>query len=81
LEEWIHFVGITPTSAFSAPSDVIPLHSAGLLIIGRTHLYMLDGLVENDDGEVIEAHEAPKHLFLLPGSIVELDGPQRAQRW
>ncbi|KAG5645386.1 hypothetical protein DXG03_006339 [Asterophora parasitica] len=55
--------------------------SPGLLIIGRTHLYMLDGLVENDEGEVIEAHDAPKRLFFVPGSIVELDGPQRAQRW
>ncbi|KAJ7454045.1 beach-domain-containing protein [Mycena galericulata] len=55
--------------------------SPGLLIIGRTHLYMLDGLVENDDGEIIDAHEAPKRLFFVPGSIVELDGPQKAQRW
>lgn len=55
--------------------------SPGLLIFGRTNLYMLDGLVENDDGEVIEAHEAPKTLFFVPGSIVELDGIQRAQRW
>ncbi|KAF7343336.1 hypothetical protein MVEN_01765900 [Mycena venus] len=55
--------------------------SPGLLIIGRTHLYMLDGLVENDDGEIIEAHEAPRRLFFVPGSIVELDGPQKAQRW
>ncbi|KAG6916308.1 hypothetical protein DXG01_007465 [Tephrocybe rancida] len=54
---------------------------AGLLIIGRTHIYMLDGLVENDEGEVIEARDAPKRLYLVPGSIVELDGPQRAQRW
>ncbi|KAJ7201121.1 beach-domain-containing protein [Mycena pura] len=55
--------------------------SPGLLIIGRTHLYMLDGLVENDDGEIVEAQEAPRRLFFVPGSIVELDGPQRAQRW
>ncbi|KAL4252230.1 hypothetical protein ABKN59_005526 [Abortiporus biennis] len=55
--------------------------SPGLLIFGRTHLYMLDGLVENEDGEVIEAHDAPKRLFFVPGSIVELDGPQRALRW
>ncbi|TFK65264.1 beach-domain-containing protein [Pluteus cervinus] len=55
--------------------------SPGLLIIGRSHLYMLDGLVENDDGEVVDAHDAPKRLFFVPGSIVELDGPQRAQRW
>ncbi|KAJ3818015.1 beach-domain-containing protein [Lentinula raphanica] len=55
--------------------------SPGLLILGRTHVYMLDGLVENSDGEVIEAHDAPKSLFFVPGSIVELDGPQRAHRW
>ena len=42
---------------------------------------MLDGLVESDDGEVIDALEAPKKLFFVPGSIVELHGPQRAQRW
>jgi hypothetical protein len=42
---------------------------------------MLDGLVENDDGEVVDAHNAPKRLFFVPGSAVELKGPQRAQRW
>ncbi|KII85493.1 hypothetical protein PLICRDRAFT_44793 [Plicaturopsis crispa FD-325 SS-3] len=55
--------------------------SPGLLIIGTTHLYMLDGVVENDDGEVIDAHEAPQRLFFVPGSIVELNGPQKAQSW
>lgn len=55
--------------------------AAGLLIFGRTHLYMLDGLVESDDGEVIDAHDAPRRLFFVPGSIIELDGPQKAQRW
>ncbi|KAH9476097.1 Beige protein-like protein 1 [Psilocybe cubensis] len=55
--------------------------SPGLLILGRTHIYMLDGVVENEDGEVIDAHDAPKRLLFIPGSIVELDGPQRAQRW
>ncbi|KAG6831011.1 hypothetical protein H0H92_013198 [Tricholoma furcatifolium] len=39
------------------------------------------GLVENDEGEVIEARDAPQRLYLVPGSIIELDGPQRAQRW
>ena len=42
---------------------------------------MLDGLVQSDDGEVIDVHDAPKRLFFVPGSIVELDGPQKAQRW
>lgn len=55
--------------------------SPGLLIIGKTHLYMLDGLVESDDNEVIAAQDAPKRLFFVPGSIVELGGPRRAQRW
>ncbi|KAJ8072576.1 beige protein-like 1 [Marasmius tenuissimus] len=75
-----------------APGDVIEAvgtvariagvdSSPGLLIIGRSHVYMLDGLVEGEDGEVIDAHEAPRSLFFVPGSIVELDGPQRAQRW
>lgn len=54
---------------------------AGLLILGRTHFYMLDGLVENDNGEVVDARDAPKRIFCVPGSIVELNGPQRAQRW
>lgn len=54
---------------------------AGLLIFGRTHLYMLDGLTENDNGEVVDVSEAPKKLFFVPGSIIELNGPQRAQRW
>lgn len=51
------------------------------MICGRTHIYMLDGLVENEDGEVVDAHDASKKLFFVPGSIVELNGPQRAQRW
>ena len=42
---------------------------------------MLDGVVENEGGEVIDAVDAPKSLLFIPGSIVELHGPQRAQRW
>lgn len=42
---------------------------------------MLDGLVEGPDGEVIEAKDAPKNLFSVPGTMVELNGIQRAQRW
>ncbi|KAI0746713.1 beach-domain-containing protein [Daedaleopsis nitida] len=55
--------------------------SPGLLIFGRSHLYLLDSLVENDDGEVIDAHDAPRKLFFVPGSIMDLDSHQRAQRW
>lgn len=65
----------------SSQCSPVTIRTAGLLIFGRTHLYMLDGLVESSDGEVIDAHDAPRSLFFVPGSIVELDGPQRAQRW
>ena len=55
--------------------------TAGLLIFGRNNLYFLDGLVENDDGEVIDAHSAPRKLLFIPGSTVELDGRQGALHW
>jgi hypothetical protein len=42
---------------------------------------MLDGVVEDSNGDIIDASQAPKSLFFVPGSVVELDGPQRAQRW
>lgn len=42
---------------------------------------MLDGLVENEEGEVVDAHDAPLKLFSVPGTLLELDGVQRAQRW
>jgi hypothetical protein len=54
---------------------------AGLLIFGRTHIYMFDGVVENDKGEVIDAQDAPKRLFFIPGSHIELSGSQKARRW
>lgn len=42
---------------------------------------MFDGVVQNQDGEVIDAADAPKELFFVPGSSPDLTGPQRAQRW
>ena len=54
---------------------------AGLLICGRTHFYVLEGLVENDEGEIMDAQDAPRSLLSVPGSILELNGIQRAQRW
>ncbi|KAG2135261.1 hypothetical protein DEU56DRAFT_888131 [Suillus clintonianus] len=53
----------------------------GMLIFGRTHVYMLEGLVENGDGEVIDAGDAPEGLFLISGSAVDVRNLQRAQRW
>ena len=44
-------------------------------------MYMYDGLVETDDGEVVEASDAPKNLLTVPGSVVELDGHQSVQKW
>ena len=57
------------------------ISSAGLLIFGRNNLYFLDGLVENDDGEIIDARYAPRKLLFIPGSTVELDGRHGALRW
>lgn len=54
---------------------------AGLLIFGHTHLYMLDGLIENDVGELIDAVDAPKGMFFVAGSTSRLRSPQRARRW
>ncbi|KAH9975416.1 beach-domain-containing protein [Lactifluus volemus] len=55
--------------------------SPGLLICGRTHFYILEGLVESDDREIIDAQDAPRSLLFVPGSILELNGIQQAQRW
>lgn len=59
--------------------DRIP--TAGLFIFGRNNLYFLDGLVENDDGEIIDARYAPRKLLFIPGSTVELGGRQGALHW
>ncbi|KAG2357108.1 hypothetical protein BDR07DRAFT_1421270 [Suillus spraguei] len=53
----------------------------GMLIFGRTHLYMLEGLVENSEGEIIDADNVPEGLFLISGSPVDVQNSQRAQRW
>ena len=42
---------------------------------------MLDGLVENESGEVVDVHDAPKNLLSVPGSLLEIDSKQRAQSW
>jgi len=54
---------------------------AGLLILGKSHLYMLDGLVENELGEVIDAIDAPKGMFFVAGSTPGLRSRQAARRW
>ena len=54
---------------------------AGLLIFGNSHLYMLDGLVENELGEVIDAVDAPKDMFFVAGSTAGLPHRKAARRW
>ncbi|KAG8921477.1 hypothetical protein FRC00_008599 [Tulasnella sp. 408] len=55
--------------------------SPGLLIVGRSHIYMMDGLVQDQSGDIIDARDAPKDVLSVPGTMLELDGRQTAQRW
>ena len=57
--------------------------SAGLLILGRKNLYLIDGLVQTADGEVIDAKDAPKDYLSIPsGTLVELDSTDlQSARW
>ncbi|KAF8327734.1 beach-domain-containing protein [Cantharellus anzutake] len=56
--------------------------SPGLFILGRTHLYVRDGLVESADGEVVDARDAPKDVLQVPGTLLaDLDPNIRARRW
>lgn len=57
------------------------IRSAGLLIVGRSHIYMMDGLVQDQGGDIIDARDAPKDVLSVPGTMLELDGRQVAQRW
>lgn len=56
---------------------------AGLLIIGKKNLYLIDGLVQTPQGEVIDAKDAPKDVLTVPsGTLVELDSmDQQSRRW
>lgn len=58
-------------------------NSAGLLIIGKKNLYLIDGLVQTPNGEVIDAKDAPKDVLTVPsGTLVELDSTdQQSRRW
>ncbi|ORY31849.1 hypothetical protein BCR39DRAFT_525741 [Naematelia encephala] len=55
----------------------------GLLILGKKNLYLVDGLVQTPDGEVIDARDAPRDSLLIPsGTLVELDSlDQQSHRW
>ena len=55
---------------------------AGLFILGKTHLYVRDGLVESSSGDILEALDAPKDVLSVPGTLVtDPDPNQRARRW
>ncbi|WVQ73417.1 hypothetical protein IAR50_002989 [Cryptococcus sp. DSM 104548] len=55
----------------------------GLLILGKRNLYLIDGLVQTGDGEVIDARDAQKDVLSIPsGTLVELDAAdQQSHRW
>ncbi|KZT56178.1 beach-domain-containing protein [Calocera cornea HHB12733] len=56
--------------------------SPGLLILGKSHLYLLEGLVESKDGEIIDARDAPKDLLAIPsGTVVEFKKHRPADKW
>ena len=55
----------------------------GLLILGKRNLYLIDGLLQAGDGEVIDAKDAPKDVLTIPsGTLVELSSTdQQSLRW
>ena len=55
----------------------------GLLILGKKNLYLVDGLLQTADGEVIDAKDAPKDVLTIPsGTLAELEGmDQLSCRW
>ena len=42
---------------------------------------MMDGLVQNDEGAVMDASDAPKEMFLIPGTVTDISSSQSAPRW
>lgn len=56
---------------------------AGLLIFGKRNLYLVDGLVQAADGEIIDARDAPRDVLSIPsGTLAEIDsGEQQSHRW
>jgi hypothetical protein len=54
----------------------------GLLILGKRNLYLVDGLVQTANGEVIDAKDAPRDVLTIPGTLAELEGgDQQSHRW
>lgn len=59
--------------------DALP----GLLILGKRNLYLIDGLVQTPDGQVVEADQAPRDVLTIPsGTLADFDpNDQRSHRW
>lgn len=56
---------------------MICLTIAGLLVLGRTHLYLMDGLLKLASGEIVASQLAPQDAFTIPsGTIAELDAEE-----
>jgi hypothetical protein len=54
----------------------------GLLILGKKNLYLVDGLVQTTEGEVIDAKDAPRDVLSIPGTLVDLGtNEQESHRW
>ena len=54
----------------------------GLLIIGKKNLYLVDGLVQTAEGEVIDAKDAPRDVLSVPGTLADLNADeQESHRW
>jgi hypothetical protein len=49
--------------------------------MGKTHLYLVDGLYQNQQGDIVAAIEAPKDAFLIPGVELELENSRLTQKW
>jgi len=54
----------------------------GLLILGKKNLYLVDGLVQTAQGEVIDAKDAPRDILSVPGTLVDMNADeQESHRW
>jgi hypothetical protein len=56
---------------------------AGLLIIGKQNIYLVDGLAKAKNGDIISASDAPADLFSIPsGTVAQVDvDDMQSHRW
>ena len=76
-------VGVDSFRTFSTLESMTTFNSypASLLVLGKTCLYIFSGFVELDDGELIDARDAPPDLFILPTSLLPTSSVQEPLRW